>query len=105
MYCSLIHNLTNWFSLQAEQDVPDFLEECAEQAIGTNFGPEGGQSTPKDIRVSIVKLAFYFKLFACLLMPLLFNYYLYFMKFLCYYKFHIIILVYIQKINCIYMSN
>ena len=61
LYCSLIHNLTNWFSLQAEQDVPDFLEECAEQAIGTNFGPEGGQFASKDIRVSIVKLTCCFK--------------------------------------------
>ena len=37
---------------QAEQDVPDFLEESAQEAIGSNYGPAGGQFASKDIRVS-----------------------------------------------------
>ncbi|XP_019854878.1 PREDICTED: DEAD-box ATP-dependent RNA helicase 37-like isoform X1 [Amphimedon queenslandica] len=42
---SLVKILTD-----AEQDVPDFLEECAESAAGTNFGPSGGQFASRDIR-------------------------------------------------------
>ena len=37
---------------QAEQDVPDFLEQAAEDATGTHYGPQGGQFASKDIRVS-----------------------------------------------------
>ena len=32
--------------------MPDFLEECAQEAIGSNYGPAGGQFAAKDIRVS-----------------------------------------------------
>ena len=38
---------------QASQDVPEFLEQAAAQAVGTNYGPAGGRFASKDVRVSV----------------------------------------------------
>ncbi|XP_062509323.1 ATP-dependent RNA helicase DDX4-like isoform X2 [Corticium candelabrum] len=35
---------------KAQQEVPDWLEECAEGAIGSNFGPQGGRFGARDTR-------------------------------------------------------
>lgn len=32
--------------------MPEFLEQAAEQAVGSNYGPAGGRFASKDIRVS-----------------------------------------------------
>ena len=37
---------------QAHQDVPEFLEQAAEEAIGSDYGPAGGRFASKDLRVS-----------------------------------------------------
>ncbi|XP_039251758.2 ATP-dependent RNA helicase DDX4-like [Styela clava] len=34
----------------AQQEVPDWLEACAEGAVGTSFGPKGGQFGARDTR-------------------------------------------------------
>nr|BAE94497.1 Vasa [Polyandrocarpa misakiensis] len=34
----------------AQQEVPEWLESCAESAIGTSFGPKGGQFGARDAR-------------------------------------------------------
>lgn len=36
---------------QAQQDVASFLEQAAEEAVGSNYGPAGGKFASKDIRV------------------------------------------------------
>ena len=37
---------------QAHQDVPEFLEQAAEEAVGSDYGPAGGKFASKDLRVS-----------------------------------------------------
>ena len=39
-----------YFKLKAEQEVPDWLEEVAETALGTGYGPKGGRFASKDTR-------------------------------------------------------
>jgi len=34
------------------QDVPDWLEEVASGAVGSNYGPQGGSFASRDTRVS-----------------------------------------------------
>ena len=38
------------FSFKSEQVVPDWLEEAAEKALGTGYGPKGGKFASKDTR-------------------------------------------------------
>ena len=35
-------------TFQAYQDVPEWLEECAEGAVGTDYGPAGGRFGSRD---------------------------------------------------------
>ena len=44
---------------QAHQDVPEFLEQAAEEAVGSNYGPQGGRFGAKDMRVSESALTVY----------------------------------------------
>ena len=39
-------------NLQAMQDVPEWLEEVASGAVGSNYGPQGGNFASRDTRVS-----------------------------------------------------
>ena len=39
--------------LQAQQDVEMFLEQAAEEAVGSSYGPAGGRFASKDVRVSV----------------------------------------------------
>lgn len=42
-------------TFKAEQEVPDWLEETAENAVGTNYGPAGGRFGSRDTRkVSVI---------------------------------------------------
>lgn len=41
-------------SLQAQQEVEGFLEQAAEEAVGSNYGPAGGKFASKDIRVGVI---------------------------------------------------
>ena len=43
--------------LQAEQDVPEFLEQAAEKAYGSSYGPVGGQFGSTDTRVGLLYYA------------------------------------------------
>lgn len=45
-----LHLIHRFF--QSEQVVPDWLEEVAETALGTGYGPKGGRFGGKDTRVS-----------------------------------------------------
>ena len=36
---------------QAQQVVPEFLEQAAEEAVGSDYGPAGGRFASKDLRV------------------------------------------------------
>lgn len=38
--------------LKAMQDVPEWLEEVASGAVGSNYGPQGGGFASRDTRVS-----------------------------------------------------
>lgn len=54
--CYLLHEtkqLNGLYMFQSGQDVPDWLEEIAMSAIGTNYGPGGGQFSSRDTRVII----------------------------------------------------
>ena len=51
--------------LQAEQEVPDFLEQCAEDAVGSHYGPAGGQFASKDIRVCLVSAGWVCHMYYC----------------------------------------
>lgn len=46
--------LTGELCLQANQDVDSFLEQAADEAVGSNYGPAGGKFASKDIRVCVV---------------------------------------------------
>ena len=45
-----------YLCLQAQQEVDNFLEQAAEQAVCSNFGPAGGKFASKDIRVRLIFL-------------------------------------------------
>ena len=38
--------------VQAQQDVEPFLEQAAETAVGSSYGPSCGKFAAKDVRVS-----------------------------------------------------
>ena len=40
-----------FFPDKAEQEVPVWLEEAAETALGTGYGPKGGRFASKDTRI------------------------------------------------------
>jgi hypothetical protein len=40
---------------QAQQEVPDWLENIAEGAIGTDYGPAGGRFGSRDTRRQVCK--------------------------------------------------
>ena len=40
--------------MQAQQDVESFLEQAAEEAVGSSYGPAGGKFASKDVRVSLL---------------------------------------------------
>ena len=40
----------DYCKFQAEQEVPDWLENQAESAVGTNYGPAGGRFGGRDTR-------------------------------------------------------
>lgn len=42
-------------TFQAYQDVPEWLEECAEGAVGTDYGPAGGRFGSRDTRKQVCK--------------------------------------------------
>lgn len=61
--CNLIHTvltkerprdeytiLQNFLIFQARQDVPSWLEQAAEDAVGSGYGPKGGRFSSRDHR-------------------------------------------------------
>jgi hypothetical protein len=46
----LVMNFCQTSYFKALQDVPDWIEEVAERALGTNYGPAGGKFASRDTR-------------------------------------------------------
>lgn len=44
--------------LQASQEVPEWLEEIAESAVGTSYGPAGGRFASRDTRRQVDNFVF-----------------------------------------------
>ena len=40
--------------LQASQEVPEWLDEIAESAVGTSYGPAGGRFASRDTRRQVL---------------------------------------------------
>ena len=61
------NNLTDLIMSQAYQEVPEWLEQVAEEAVGSSYGPAGGRFASKDRRevtnlFYIVRMIHFFKL-------------------------------------------